>query len=148
VSSDYRASEIIYLNRPETVSLLTHAQREKYDRNDRPGRKDGWLEPYEINTIISLIDMLDALNRLSWREYRMLIDYYWYFGIDRDGKDTPAQLLILAEKYGFCGTDKLIECVKCIRRKVARWMSGRFPVTGKPPLLRHETLAELIENIF
>lgn len=145
---EYNASEIIYLNRPETISKLTHAQKEKYDRHNSPGRQDGWVEPHEVNTIVSLIDMLDALNRLPWRDYNILVDYYWNNGIDRDGKDSPAALLVLMNKYRFTTTEKLTSYMLSVRRKVARWMSGRYPESGKPPLQRSETLSELIEKIF
>lgn len=139
----YGHRELKNLRTPERISKLIYPRRENYDKRERPGRHNGWIEPIEVNTVIAIIDFLEALNRLSWREYRMLNDYYWM-----GKRESSSGLWEMMERYGYCTEEKLQMAILGIRRKLSRWMNGQWPEYGKPALKRFDTLSEMIEKIF
>jgi len=126
--------------RHESVSRLTYKQQQKYEQNMQTGKHNGMMEQVEVNTICEFIDMLDALNRLPWREWNMLIDYYW-----QGWCDVPIQML---QKYGFLTEEKMQNKIRAIVQKLSRWCNGQYKNGKKPPKQRNESLAYLIEKIY
>jgi hypothetical protein len=130
--NDYSPASVRLTLNPVTLEKIIHSQRERYDRKMQPGRHTGMLEPVELNTIITMLDVQDALNRLPWREWKALERCYY------DGEIyDPSGIVMLMEQYGFCDEEKLQNWIKAICRKVARWASGRYKDGKKPDVKRN-----------
>ena len=129
--NDYSPASLRFTLNPGTLEILIHSLRERFDRGMQPGRHTGMVEPVEINTIITLLDVQDALNRLPWREWKALMHCYFDGAIYE-----PSGIVEMMERYRFIDETKFHSWILSICRKVARWASGRYKDGKKPDIRR------------